>query len=94
MASPMYELDERLQGVEVPMLVRKLQYNRRLFEEPVTPDQVTIARRVYEIGGYTYKDTASLQAVAAGFLRQPRDKWLELLRIKNSISDCQPIPLR
>jgi hypothetical protein len=94
MASPMYELYERLQGVDVPILVRKLRYNRTLFEEPVTPDQVTIARRIYEIGGYTYKDADSLQTVAAGFLRQPRDKWLELLRIEDGISDCQPIPAR
>jgi len=66
LVSPLAELHE----VSVDRLVRMLRYNPEITTEIVTLADLETAVKVYEAGGYTYKDKAKIIAEARAVIKQ------------------------
>jgi len=66
LVSPLAEL----YGVSVDRLVRTLRYNPEITSETVTTEDLKTAVKVYETGGYTYKDSAKLISEALALTKQ------------------------
>lgn len=66
LVSPLIELH----GVPTAKLLRMLRYNPEITAEKVSPGDIETAAKVYETGGYTYKDRSKIIADAIAIIQE------------------------